>query len=201
MLFRSILSTPQGVFVGGSAWHEGKVTGETWLVRKGTSDESGALRWQTVDAFQMEDGKHGHVSRVQSLGMDRDGNLYAAGRSHAWVDERSSAHWVVRRASRRGTDWAVVDAFQLDSGYHAVAQSVAANPVGGVFVVGQAGHSDGGIHWIVRQSVTGAAGNWQLHDDFRLRASASTVPSSLRLINGVAPGTVKIGRASCRERV
>lgn len=78
----------------------------------------------------------------------------------------------------------MVEVFQLDPGYHAVAQSVAANPVGGVFVVGQAGHSDGGIHWIVRQSATGAAGTWQLHDDFRLRNPASPAPASLRLLNG-----------------
>ncbi len=182
----AILSTPQGVFVGGSAWNEGKATGETWLVRKGTPDATGALRWRTVDAFQMEDGKHGHVSRVQSLGMDRHGNLYAAGRSHAWVEERSSAHWVVRRASGAGLDWAVVDTFQLDSGYFAAAQGVAAGTQGGVFIVGQAGHSDGGIHWVVRQSATGAAGTWQLHDDFRLRAPAASTPKPLRLIKGAA---------------
>lgn len=166
----AILSTPQGVFVGGSGWNEGKATGETWLVRKGTGDDTGALRWRTVDAFQMEDGKHGHVSRVQSLGMDHHGNLYAAGRSHAWVEERSSAHWLVRRASRAGLDWAVVDTFQHNPGYFAAAQGVAAGSDGGVFIVGQAGHSDGGINWIVRQSSTGMAGTWKLSDDFRMEA-------------------------------
>lgn len=186
----AILSTPQGVFVGGSGWNEGQATGETWLVRKGILDETGALRWRTVDAFQMEDGKHGHVSRVQSLGMDHHGNLYAAGRSHAWVEERSSAHWVVRRASSAGANWTLVDAFQLDSGCFAAAHGVATGAHGEVFVVGQAGHSDGGIHWIVRQSATGADGTWRLHDDFRLRVSASSTPKPLRLIKGATNGVV-----------
>lgn len=186
----AILSTPQGVFVGGSGWKDGKHTGERWVVRKGTMAGAGDFRWQTVDEFQMEDAKHGHVSRVHSLAMDGHGNLYAAGRSHARVNERSSAHWVVRRAASAGMDWAVVDTFQLDSGYFASAQGVAAGAQGDVFVVGQAGHSDGGIHWIVRQSTTGAAGTWQLHDDFRLGASASSTPKPLRLIKGAASGAV-----------
>jgi hypothetical protein len=163
----AIVSTSSGLFVAGSGWNGKSESGERWLARKGTDDGAGGFRWQTVDEFQLQENKHGYGSRVQGLGVDGRGNLYAVGRCYAGAESAMSAHWVVRRASSAGTDWTVVDSFQLDPGYFATACGVAAGSQGDVYVVGRAGGSNPGCHWIVRKSATGDSGSWAPSDDFR----------------------------------
>jgi hypothetical protein len=172
----AILSTPSGLFVAGSGWNGKSQSGERWLVRKATDDGTGSLRWQTVDEFQMQEHGLGIVSRAQGLGVDARGNLYAVGRSYAVVDGCPSAHWVVRRASRSGSDWEVVDTFQLEPGRFATACGVAASDQGGVLVVGRATGDDAALHWIVRKSTTGEVGTWSVSD--ALPAVAQTQPDA-----------------------
>jgi hypothetical protein len=163
----AIVSTGGDLFVAGSGWNGKLESGERWLVRKGKTDGAGGFRWQTVDEFQLQENKHGFASQAQGLALDSRGHLYAVGRSYAGAESAMSAHWVVRRASSAGTDWTIVDSFQLEPGYFATACGVTANSQGDVYVVGRAGGSNPGYRWIVRKSATGDSGSWALSDDFR----------------------------------
>jgi hypothetical protein len=163
----AIVSTSHGLFVAGSGWNDKPESGQRWLVRKGTVDDAGGTRWQTVDEFQFEENKNGYDSRPSGLAVDALGNLYVVGRGYVLVDGAIIPHWIVRRASRAGSDWTVVDTFQLHPGHFAAARGVAASAQGGVYVVGQAQARDFSTHWIVRKSATGEAGSWSINDDFR----------------------------------
>jgi len=162
----AIVSTRSGLFVAGSGWNGKSESGQRWLVRKGSVDGAGGFRWQTVDEFQLQENKHGFASQAQGLALDSRGNVYAVGRSYAVVAGWPSAHWVVRRASRSGSDWAVVDRFQLEPGCFATACGVATSDQEGVLVVGRATSTDLAPHWIVRKSATGEAGTWSVSDAF-----------------------------------
>jgi len=176
----AILSTPEGLFVAGSGWNGNHESGERWLVRKGTEDAEGNFQWQTVDEFQLEEHPQGFRSQAQGLARDNQGNLYVVGRSYMDVDGRPSGHWVVRRASRAGLDWQLVDTFQLDTGGFAAASGVVADGAGEVYVVGRAVDRESGSgHWIVRHSATGEAGSWSVSDDFRLTAPGPPLDQSM----------------------
>jgi len=188
----AIVSTSSGLFLAGSGWNGKSESGERWLVRKGTVDGASGFRWQTVDEFQMKEHGHGYNSWAHGLGVDGQGNLYAVGRSYAVADGGISAHWIVRRASSAGSDWSVVDTFQLDPGSFAAAFGIAAGGQGGVSVVGQAaGRNPGpGSHWIVRQSATGDAGTWSVNDDFRLVTAPPSALETAALISKATDGIV-----------
>ena len=185
----AILSTPNGLFVAGSGWNGSDDAGEHWLVRKGTADGKGGFHWQTVDEFQLQKLGRGFVSQVHGLGLDAQGNLYAVGRSFASVDRGNSAHWVVRLASSAGTDWTVVDTFQLEAGSFAAASGVASGGKDGVYVVGRATDSRAGSHWIVRHSSTGEAGSWSVSDSFTLTA-ATTLLQGAGQVKTTADGSM-----------
>jgi len=77
-------------------------------VRKGVVDGDKGFRWQTVDEFEMPDHQCGFDSRAHGLGVDGRGNLYAVGRSFdAAANGTINWQWIVRRASRAGSDWIV----------------------------------------------------------------------------------------------
>ncbi len=163
----TILSTAEGLFVAGSARSGIPESGDRWLVRKGTETGAGGFRWETVDDYQMGEVAPGYVSQAHGLGQDREGNLYAVGRSYALTEgSKGTAHWIVRRASSAGMSWAVVDTFQMETGHFAAARAVTAGPQG-VYVVGQATGPDLNSHWVVRKSETGALGSWVICDDFQ----------------------------------
>lgn len=164
----AVLSTDQGLFVAGSGWNGQSTSGERWLVRKGTSDGAGGFKWQTVDEFQLEELGQGYSSVPHSLGQDGEGNLYAAGRSCARTGDQASFHWIVRKASSGGTDWTLVDKFQLDPGCYSVARGVTVITPYDVYVIGHSLHSKSGSHWIVRHSATGNPGSWRVDEDFKL---------------------------------
>lgn len=185
----AILSTPEGLFVAGSGWNGNAKTSERWLVRKATTDVSGKLQWQTVDEFQPRNLNHRFGAQAQGLGMDEQGQLYAVGRGYASGDGGNSVHWVVRRASRAGTDWTLVDTFQLQAGKYAAAIGVASGNSGGVYVVGRAIDPRSGSHWIVRHSPTGEAGSWRVSDHFS-GTTAMTILSGVTLVNRAADGSM-----------
>jgi hypothetical protein len=185
----AIASTGNGLFVAGSGKNSDTNSGERWLVRKGTSDGAGGFHWQNVDELQNGIPGKWSESRASALGVDNRGNVYAVGRSYAQRDGHMNAHWTVRRASNKGTDWTVQDMFQLESACRAAASGIAVDSQGGVYVVGQA-RSDKGIHWIVRQSATGEPGSWSVSDDFRLTAPPPSVPMAANLFAETAGGTV-----------
>jgi hypothetical protein len=162
----AILSTPNGLFVAGTGWNGNTNTGEHWLVRQGVVDGTGTFQWQTVDEFRLQDLGRAFGSQAHGLGLDEQGHLYVVGRGYASGDGGNSVHWVVRRASRAGTDWALVDTFQLRAGDFAAAIGVASDNPSGVYVVGRATDRRSGSHWIVRHSPTGEAGSWKVSDDF-----------------------------------
>lgn len=175
----AIVSTGNRLLVAGSG-SNGK-SNEHWLVREATADESGGLRWRTVDEFQLEEQPHGFSSRALGLGVDSHGSVYAVGRSDAMADGAVSKHWIVRRASHGRGDWVMVDKFQLNAGYFASASGIAADDQGGVYVIGYAKEKDAGVHWIVRKSATGDAGSWLVSDDFQglLPAPAVKLPEAV----------------------
>jgi len=146
----------------------------------------------------MKEHGHGYNSWAHGLGVDGQGNLYAVGRSYAVADGGISAHWIVRRASSAGSDWSVVDSFQLEPGNFAAAFGIAAGGQGGVSVVGQAaGRNPGpGSHWIVRQSATGDAGTWSVNDNFRLATAAPSTPKAAVLISKTADGILATSPAA-----
>lgn len=163
----AILSTPSGLFVAGSGWNGNTNTGEHWLVRQGVVDGTGTFQWQTVDDFHLRKEEHGRQTGglASALALDHAGNLYAVGRRYVFASDGRSAHWVVRRASSAGTDWTVVDTFQLSEGHFSAASGVASAGRQGVYVVGRAADQTG-ARWIVRHSATGAAGSWSVSDHF-----------------------------------
>jgi hypothetical protein len=186
----AIVSASNGLFVAGSGWNGDAKSGERWIVRKGTPDGAGRLRWQTVDELQSGERGQWSESRASALGVDVCGNLYAVGRSYAPPGGNATAHWIVRRATQDGLSWTVVDSFQLESGCFAAAWGVTASEQGGVFVVGQAAKNNSGIHWIVRHSATGEPDSWSVSDNFRLAASPPAVPNLASLFAETADGTV-----------
>lgn len=171
----AILSTPNGLFVAGSGWNGNSGTAEHWLVRQGVVDGTGTFQWQTVDEFRLQDLGRAFGAQAHGLGLDGRGQLYAVGRGYASGDGGNSVHWVVRRASSHGTDWAVVDRFQLSEGHFAAAIGVASDNPGGVYAVGRAMDQRSGSHWIVRRSPTGESGSWSVSDHF----SGATVTAIL----------------------
>lgn len=185
----AILSTPNGLFVAGMGWNGNSDTAERWLVRKAATDLAGKLEWQTVDEFQLRNLNHPFGAQAQGLGMDEQGQLYAVGRGYASGDGGNSVHWVVRRASRAGTDWTLVDTFQLQAGNFASAIGVASGSPGGVYVVGRATDPRSGSHWIVRHSATGEAGSWEVSDHFS-GTTAMTILSGVTLVNRTADGSM-----------
>jgi hypothetical protein len=167
----AILSTPTGLWVAGSGWNGDPESSERWLVRKATPDAAGQLQWDTVDEFQLQELGQTFGAQAHGLGVDAQGNVYAVGRGYAGGNGGNSVHWVVRRASRTGTDWALVDTFQLQAGNFAAAIGVASANQGGVYVVGRATAQRSGSHWIVRHSATGEAGSWSVSDNFTGKAA------------------------------
>ncbi len=178
----AILSTSEGLLVAGSARGADREPSERWLVRKGVEDASGDFSWETVDAYApqgLDDSGQGRLSDVHGLGQDAQGNLYAVGRSFSRADDGKNPHWIVRRSSNRGADWAVVDTFQLESGMFATARAVAVDWKG-IYVVGQAIGKNLDSHWIVRRSDTGDAGSWSVCDDFQglVTAASKSTPKA-----------------------
>lgn len=186
----AILSTSNGLFVAGSGWNGNSDTVERWLVRKGTVGDQGSFRWQTVDEFHLRKEAHGRQTggRASALALDHAGNLYAVGRRYVFASDGRSADWVVRRASSAGTDWAVVDTFQLSEDHFAAASGVASAGRQGVYVVGRAVDQTG-ARWIVRHSATGAAGSWSVSDHFT-GTTAMAVLSGANLISRTADGSL-----------
>jgi hypothetical protein len=180
----AILSTSGGLFVAGSGWND-QSSGEQWLVRKGTVDGAAGVRWQTVDEFQLQENKRAYDSRPHGLMADARGNLYAVGRSNARAQGMPSVHWIVRRAFSTGTDWTLVDKFQLDPGNFAAARGITASDQGGVYVVGQALDRDLSAHWIVRKSATGETGSWSIDDDFRMVAAPSAPTAAIGITHSL----------------
>lgn len=185
----AILSTPEGLFVAGSGWNGNAKTSERWLVRKGVVDATGALQWRTVDEFQLRNLDHPFGAQAQGLGLDEQGHLYAVGRGYASGDGGNSVHWLVRRASSTGTDWKLVDTFQLRAGKFAAAIGVASGNSGGVYVVGRATDPRSGSHWIVRHSPTGVAGSWRVSDHFS-GTPPMTILSGVTLADQAADGSM-----------
>lgn len=185
----AILSTSNGLFVAGAAWDGELESGDCWLVRKGTPDGAGGLRWQVVDEFVARKPGQRAEARPSALGVDARGHLYAVGRSCASSSGPTRAHWTVRCASEDGLQWREVDAFRLESDCFAAAWGIAANRGGDVFVVGQAADGDNGIHWIVRRSRTGETGTWSVCDDFQ-KASPLTKFAATPSLKGEVEGTV-----------
>ncbi len=191
----AILSTPSGLFVAGSGWNGNTNTGEHWLVRQGGLDGTGTFQWRTVDEFRLQDLGRAFGSQAHGLGLDEQGHLYAVGRGYASGDGGNSVHWVVRRASSAGTDWMVVDTFQLRAGNFAAAMGVASVKQGGVYVVGRATDPRSGSHWIVRHSATGEAGSWSVSDDFS-GTTAMTILSGAGLPSRTTDGSMTSAAAA-----
>ncbi|MCW5551756.1 MAG: hypothetical protein KIS67_06245 [Verrucomicrobiae bacterium] len=192
----AVLHSTNGLFVAGSGRNGNRDAGERWLVRKGTVGDHGSFRWQTVDDFQLQKVEPGRQTGglASDLALDAKGNLYAVGRSYVFASDGRSAHWVVRRASSTGTDWAVVDTFQLREGHFAAASGVASAGRQGVYVVGRAADQTG-AHWIVRHSATGAAGSWSVSDHFT-GSTAKAVLSGANLISRTPDGSLMSSAAA-----
>jgi hypothetical protein len=125
------------------------------------SSDAGNTRSAPLDDFVYQG-----VTRATYVGgviADGMGNLYAAGCSGI---EYLTSRWLVRRSTDNGLTWSTVDDFSL-GGLRNVAQGIAADAAGNVYVVGLASTSTSsyGIYeWVVRKGVNGTS--WSTVDDF-----------------------------------
>jgi hypothetical protein len=124
-------------------------TSSLWLVRKSSN---GGDSWATVDTFTL-DKKQGYPSGARGFATDSHGNLFVIG--YAYAGSGKGNQWVVRENPGGTGGWRTVDTFQLVTGPDTVANAVAADNSGHVFVAGY-GNDAGNLisHWIVRKLST-----------------------------------------------
>ena len=176
----AIVSTARGVFVAGAGYVEPNWSGRRWLVRHGTDQGPGMMNWQTVDDFQEEQGCG---ANAQGLAADSAGNLYVVGCGWGNTGQGLEAHWLVRRATCKGTDWKAVDQFQLAPSGYTTACAVASDDKGAVYVIGLAAGPNTGLHWIVRKTAGDATGSCTIGDDFQLPVPPTRLVQAAVLVN------------------
>jgi hypothetical protein len=133
------------LYVVGNAFEtiKGK-TASHWIARR--SSNGGVGNWTTVDDFQPSGGRavaHGFVA-------DSLGNLYVAGLA-APNNNTGSAQWWVRKSVGATGAWSTVDSFQYAPGFDTVAQTIAADAAGHVFVGGYGNDASDVPHWLIRR--------------------------------------------------
>ncbi len=158
------------IFVAGDGLDSSNVF--HWLVRK--SSDNG-LSWSTVDDYILAAGKDSNASAIIA---DSIGTLYTVGFAE---DSGGKSFWVVRKSSDLGATWGTVDSFQYIATRNALAQGVAVNNSGHIFVTGY-GLETSWNHVITRRSTDGGA-TWAIIDDYLYSASGHNYSYAVTLNN------------------
>jgi hypothetical protein len=159
---KAIGFSPSGaVFVAGSV-------ASVWTVRRSTDD---GATWTTVDSYSA----NRLPSEACGIVIDAAGNIYVAGGAQASQRGSYSDIWVVRRSADGGNTWSTVDNLTLETfrNYHApggTASAITIAPSGELFVSGYLTATDGSLHWLARQGISGKRGaiTWSTTDNYQM---------------------------------
>jgi len=113
-----------------------------------------------------------YTSKARGLGLavDTYGSMFVALEA---TDSGGINHWMVQKSSDGGTSWSIVDDYQYTSGVSSAAISVASDPVGNIYVVGEGDDGVNGKRLIVRKSLDSGK-TWVVVDDFQYVTGKST---------------------------
>lgn len=139
-----------------------------WWVEK--SVDAG-VTWKTAGDYNFIAG---HEAEANGVAIDRTGNIYVAGRAY---DREQVFHWIVRKSADSGTTWTTIQDFvygyestrgkpeRCSRCYDSVANSVALDSTGNIYVAGSGVDGFGKDHWIIRKSKNGGS-QWDQISDF-----------------------------------
>jgi hypothetical protein len=112
-----------------------------WIVRRSADD---GATWTTVDDLMPQAGQ---AASVSSLGLDKDGNVYALGS----IGPTGSGRWAVRRSTNGGTTWQGFDDWGGLTDEGAGASGLAQDASGSLYVIGSSREGMAGSRWVVRK--------------------------------------------------
>lgn len=161
----AIHSTSGAIYVGGYGTDG---TADHWIIRKSTN---GGVTWSTVSDYFLIAGKG---ARVNALGKDSAGNLYAGGYT---TDTNNIRHWIVRKSADGGSNWTTVDDYQFDANYNSNILALTGDSAGNLYVAGTGGDLTT-THWIVRKSTDGGA-TWSTVSDYLHGGGVESSPFSI----------------------
>lgn len=112
-----------------------------WIVRRSTDD---GATWSTVDDVAPQSGQ---TVSGSSLGIDKDGNVYAMG----GIGPTNAGRWAVRRSRDGGTTWQGFDDWGGLTDEGAGASGFAQDIKGSLYVSGSSREGATGNRWVVRK--------------------------------------------------
>ncbi|HEU0039095.1 MAG TPA: hypothetical protein VFR76_07470, partial [Verrucomicrobiae bacterium] len=133
-----------GVYVAGQSYLPGNSPGtvrSVWTIRKGFGGSS----FSAVDAVA--------DCGVNGLLVHPTAGIFAVGQTKIAINGTLTTGWGVRRSTNGGGTWSTIESFQLQRGLYAVAQSIAADAAGNIYLAGSGNITIKGKttrHWLVR---------------------------------------------------
>lgn len=158
------------IFVAGNGRDGSNIS--HWLVRK--SSDNGAS-WITIDDNALVAGKEANALDIVA---DALGLVYTIGYAS---DASDKLNWIVRKSADSGTTWTTIDSFQLMALKDSLAEAVAVNSSGHIFVTGY-GSDSSWYHVITRRSTDGGS-TWTTIDNYTYAASGNNYSYAITLNN------------------
>ena len=128
---------------------------ERWIIREYSSSTHS---WSVVDLQGSTSGYGSYAGPI----LINSNDIYVAG--------AINNIWTVRESTNAGSTWSTADNFTYSSNGQ-VANSIAENSSGDIYVAGSAYDTSGVQHWIVRK-YTASSGTWSTVDDFTYYSGA-----------------------------
>lgn len=132
-----------------------------WVVRMSADDGN---TWTTVDSYTISNSNYMAPVAVTA---DGSGNIYVVGSaslSSGGTYSSNTTAWITRKSANNGMTWTTVDTFEL--GVTTIANSVAIDSLGRIYVAGY-GTATGNLSaWTVRES-SNSGTSWSTIDSFQ----------------------------------
>jgi len=130
---------------------------ENWIVFKSVD---GGDSWEVIDSFDRDGG----FDSANAIAIDSNDNIYVVGSEG--VTGEGTGNWIVRKSTTGASgSFVYIDSFDRDSSTD-VANAIAIDSSGSIYVVGHETVTGESQNWIVRKSTTGASGSFVYIDSF-----------------------------------